>query len=102
MSDFFVYTYHHDDDRAGWEPLTDPEGIATLTDLFKGRGWEGDGQLEWMWVPPFFGEKTWNRWFQIYHVKQSHRGTSWIASKHRLTVEDLSEEDDARAAKGGR
>lgn len=99
MDGFFVYTFHHDDDaHPGWKPLTDQEGINTLTALFKECGWEGDGNLEWMLVPPFFGEGTSNRWFPIYHVKQSHRGTSWIASKHRLTVEDLNAED-ARAGK---
>lgn len=92
---FFVYTYHHDDDGAGWQLLTDQEGIAALTSLFKECGWEGDGKLETMLVPPFFGDGTWNRWFRIYHVKQSNNGTSWIASKHRLTVEDLTVETES-------
>jgi len=93
INGFFVYTYHYDDDpQGGWRLLTDQEGIITLTALFKKCGWEGDGKLEWMLAPPFFGDATQNRWFHIYHVKQSHRGTSWIASKYRLTVEDLNAE----------
>jgi hypothetical protein len=101
IAGFFVYSYHHDDDGAGWQPLTDPETITTLTSLFKECGWEGDGKLEWMLVPPFFGDSTWNHWFRIYHVKQSNNGTSWIASKHRLTVEDLNAVT-ASTAKAGR
>ena len=93
INGFFVCTYHHDDDPQGcWQPITDNEAITTLTAVFKACGWEGDGKLEWMLAPPFFGDTTWNRWFRIYHVKQGHRGTSWIASKHRLTVEDLNAE----------
>jgi len=92
ISGFFVYAYHHDDDpHGGWQPLTDQETITSLTALFKACGWEGDGKLEWMLAPPFFGDTTGN-WFHIYHVKQSHRGTSWIARERRLTVEDLDAE----------
>jgi hypothetical protein len=108
INGFFVYTYQHDDEQACWQPLTDQEGITSLTALFKACGWEGDGKLQWMLVPPFFGDATCNRWFHIYHVKQSHRGMSWIASKYRLTVEDLNAnlprsifEDDAKGQGAG-
>jgi hypothetical protein len=90
INGFFVYVYQYDDDKSGWKTLTKQDLIASLTDVFKTCGWEGDGTLQWMSVPPFFGDGTTGRWFTIYHVKQSHRGMSWIASKYRLTVEELN------------
>ncbi len=111
INGFYVYAYHHDDDpRGGWIPL---EKLSHLTPSFseklsatlKSCGWEGDGKLEGMMIPPFFSEESTNRWFPIFHVKQSNNGTSWIASEYPLSVEDLNAElpralfEEAKAGK---
>src|SRR5215813_6796887 len=92
---FFVYSYHHDDDRQGWTPLQTfryldhdyekqalDEGLTdSLVVALKECGWEGDGDLEAMMVPPFFTDTAFTNWFPIFHVKQENNGTSWIASE---------------------
>lgn len=104
---FFVYYYHHDDDGQGWTPLQDfryrnyvredvekealsPDFIEKLASALKEFGWEGDGALEAMMVPPFFTAGGDNYWFPVFHVKQENNGTSWIASEYQLSVEDLN------------
>jgi hypothetical protein len=102
----FVYSYHHDDDMQGWTRVSSfryvdyngetqgltPEFIENVTVSLKACGWEGDGALEAMSVPPFFGENGFRDWFAVFHVKQVNNGTSWIASERRLSVNDLNEE----------
>src|ERR1700731_2685048 len=45
-----------------------------------------------MMVPPFFSAEGYNGWFPIFHVKQENNGTSWIASKSSLSIENLDPE----------
>jgi len=87
-----VYDYHHIDDP---DCTIDPDTLlsdgmeksseeiaeikAAVENRFKEAGWEGDGQLGLMWIPPFFipgDETTWGTY--IWHVKQSNNGTSFI------------------------
>ena len=113
VNGLFVYLYHHDDDRHGWTPLErfkrpvyfdpgheDQSGRPTLTGLtpefiasvhmtLMECGWEGDGTLEAMMVPPFFTNQGDSFWFPVFHVKQRNNGTSWIASERPLSVEDI-------------
>ena len=110
INGFYVYAFHHDDGRLGWTPLNEfrhpvldgslgeevekegitPEFQDRLVKTLKACGWEGDGQLEAMMVPPWLGTST--GWFPVFHVKQSNNGTSWIASERRLTLEELDSE----------
>jgi hypothetical protein len=52
-----------------------------LSELFRNAGWEGDGTIGCLFVPPCFSSQsegdTWCT--TIYHVKQSNNGTSWLA-----------------------
>ena len=55
---------------------------ARLTEL----GWEGDGRVEILWIPPFLegplsGD---NMGFCVWHVKQSNNGTSFLLSPYRF------------------
>jgi hypothetical protein len=87
---FFVYMFHHDDDRSGYVPVV-PEGKSDLDSglraAFTEAGWEGDGTIVQVLVPPYFTPEcrqiTLN-WFPIYFVKQENNGTNWIASKYEL------------------
>jgi hypothetical protein len=76
----FVYSYQHDDDQQGWtrveyfnysrhgsrgeEKVTlSPAFVQKLRTTLTECGWEGDGTLEAMLVPPFFsggGDNYWN------------------------------------------
>jgi hypothetical protein len=66
-----------------------PEFIEALRAAFKAAGWEGDGRLGALLVPPFFGSEGLRDWFPVFHAKQSNNGISWIASEQTLSVADL-------------
>lgn len=103
---FFVYSYGHDDDGQGWTAIQslrpiDHEGeqssfddafIETLSSTLKQCGWEGDGKLGGMMVPPFLTTRSITNWFPVFHVKQSNNGLSWIASEEPLSATSLTEE----------
>jgi hypothetical protein len=106
---FFVYSYQHDDDQQGWTEVNSfsysryhgqeekvtlsPAFVQKLRMTLKECGWEGDGRVEAMLVPPFFSsEGGTNYWFPIFHVKQGNNGTSWIASEVQLSTENLTPE----------
>jgi hypothetical protein len=59
------------------------ECIHEVTKLFKRSGWEGDGEIKIIWLPPFVGTKdtedTWGTF--LWHVKQS------IMESHLLLLE---------------
>jgi hypothetical protein len=41
-------------------------------------GWEGDGTIQMMWLPPFVGAGVEDaHGVFIWHVKQANNGTSW-------------------------
>ena len=102
-----VYEYHHiDDDRClsplktafdncygisfsiaidGTEQCSDDDPYIQvlenhLKDLFGQAGWEGDGQITCIHVPPFLLAQDYGSHCRtVFHVKQSHRGTSFLA-----------------------
>jgi len=105
INGLYLYTYHHDDERAGWVPIgafrypnpalnvlepvdegteleisVSPANVEAIRDAFRKSGWEGDGEIEAMRVPPFFSTGGYSSWFELFHVKQSNNGTSFIAS----------------------
>ena len=98
VRDFFVYSYHFIDDRLFFlnarETLGEfPDGYAIVRVaemLLKRHGWEGDGTLELLWLPPFMGVGVEDTYGVVcFHVKQSNNGTSWFASKYALPFESL-------------
>jgi hypothetical protein len=108
----FVYSYQHDDDQQGWtrveafsysrngverEDITlSPDFVEKLRSTLTECGWEGDGHLGAMLVPPFFSNDGDNYWFPIFHVKQGNNGTSWIASERPLGTENLNVESSSK------
>jgi len=52
---------------------------SELGALFLEAGWEGDGEINCIFMPPCFlgREDGWS--IPVYHVKQSNNGTSWLA-----------------------
>lgn len=53
---------------------------SQVSKAFVKAGWEGDGKIQLIWIPPFI-----NTGFEgdmgslIWHVKQSNNGTSFLA-----------------------
>ncbi|WP_343077827.1 MULTISPECIES: hypothetical protein [Pseudomonas] len=98
VRDFIVYSYHFIDDGLFFLNAREvlgryPEGYTYIREaerLLKNNGWEGDGELELLWIPPFIGvgvEDTYG--IVCFHVKQSNNGTSWFASKIALPFKSL-------------
>jgi hypothetical protein len=59
--------------------------VEAVKERFKTAGWEGDGNVGILWLPPFVGvgaEDTWGAY--VWHVKQSNNGLSWLAGSSDL------------------
>lgn len=67
------------------------EYINVAKGLFSDAGWNGDGDIELMWIPPFMfqGERTaeFTAGVTIWHVKQLEDGISWLLSPVSLPFE---------------
>jgi len=57
-----------------------------LSTLFGKAGWEGDGDIECVFVPPFFVPDGYSNCETIFHVKQSNNGTSFVAMPPGFTL----------------
>jgi hypothetical protein len=96
LEGYRVYTYYHIDDYRCLSPLKtafdeDYEHKCSddnpyiqvlenhLRDLFEQAGWEGDGQINCIHIPPFLCGDYESHCRTVFHVKQSHRGTSFLA-----------------------
>ena len=67
------------------------EYISIAREMFLDAGWDGDGKIELMWIPPFMfkGERTeeFTVGVTIWHVKQLEDGISWLLSPVNLPFE---------------
>jgi len=98
---FDVYTYHHID-VLEYMPLASgvladianrDEVLEAVARRFREAGWEGDGDIRIMWVPPFAGagsEDTYG--VAVWFVKQDNNGTSYLASPVPLPFPRLLEQ----------
>lgn len=103
--DHYVVDFSHIDDYRCLRPLReavlDPhtgepaDSAASLKEeqrlrselavLFRDAGWEGDGEINCIFVPPcLFGGDGWCG--IIYHVKQSNDGISWLAIPNAMRL----------------
>lgn len=66
------------------ECLKNPEPyIQMVKALFLENGWQGDGDIRLMWIPPFCLPCDETQWLYtkgiiIWHTKQISDGTSWL------------------------
>lgn len=64
------------------------EYIKVASELFREKGWHGDGDIELIWIPPFmvseygYNERAFG--FVVWHVKQQSDGISWLLSPEKL------------------
>jgi hypothetical protein len=52
---------------------------SELGALFLAAGWEGDGEINCIFLPPCFLAREDGWCIPVYHVKQSNDGISWLA-----------------------
>jgi hypothetical protein len=104
--ELYVYQYQFLDDLsfiqnpskvsifANMEPPDLESLISSVREQFSTAGWEGDGNLGVIWLPPFVDvgiEDTWGTY--VWHVKQSNNGLSWIASNSPLNFARLRDQN---------
>jgi len=83
---FAVYSYEWIDNlNFTLDPkdcLENPDDYIDIAkDMFLEAGWDGDGIIELMWIPPFVLEQqmtTNTLGVVVWHVKQLEDGISWI------------------------
>jgi hypothetical protein len=98
IDDYYVYQYQHIDIldfMPKVEEFLNPfdksdQLIKKVEEKLKNNGWEGDGVLRFLWIPPFMGvgiEDTWG--FLTWVVKQKNNGTTFICSPLPLPFSNL-------------
>ncbi len=69
------------------------EYISIAREMFSDAGWDGDGKIELMWIPPFMLQGMRTEEFTvgvtIWHVKQLEDGISWLLSPNRIAMLNL-------------
>lgn len=108
-TNYYVYSYHHVDYLI---PILNPLNLieeidrlkiilANVTRILLQSGWEGDGEIGLIWIPPFLIHGYDTGGFYVWHVKQDNNGTSWIASPKPLNqVDGLELEREGKSSKG--
>jgi hypothetical protein len=71
--------------------LNNPEEYLSIArELFLDAGWDGDGKIELMWIPPFMLKKSptmeLTQGITIWHVKQLEDGVSWLLSPNKIAM----------------
>jgi len=64
--------------------------IAAVAERCLEAGWEGDGEFQVLWLPPFLGIGKPDYGCYALVVKQNNDGTAWIACPIPLPVRDSS------------
>lgn len=87
MKSLYVYTYHHWDYFEGIKSAKiKPDELEAVSKMFAAAGWEGDGEIQKLAVPPFFFAGSPAEVQFVYHVKQSNNGTSFFGVERDLAV----------------
>lgn len=105
VANYYVYSYEHVDELSFVRAASDVDqtshyagGLAGLEPdiavLFLANGWEGDGKIGIVWLPPFVGLGHTAGLF-LWFVKQRNNGTSFIASEQPLPFPPFL--DDAKS-----
>jgi hypothetical protein len=68
--------------------IPDKNQMSTLETALKKIGWEGDGTIMYVALPPCFSidEASSAFWFPAFFVRQPSNGISFIASLTRLSI----------------
>lgn len=75
---------HNPADIYGDSPELDLK-IANVKQKFLDYGWEGDGEINIIWIPPFLDQASNDTWGDyIWHVKQSNDGISFLGFNYEI------------------
>lgn len=55
------------------------KAIVAVKNIFLKNGWEGDGKIRLIWIPPFLDQSSDDNYGSfVWHVKQKNNGTSFL------------------------
>lgn len=104
IKSFYIYTYTFLDDLSCIkspyqhfeydESCLIKDAIQLVGDRFREFGWEGDGTIGMIWIPPFVDvsiEDTHGTY--IWHVKQDNDGISFLASDTPLDFKRIADQN---------
>lgn len=70
------------------------KAIEIVKKRFGEAGWEGDGKIELIWIPPFLDQSDDSNWGSIiWHVKQNNNGTSFLGFESIIQSSKLFEQN---------
>jgi hypothetical protein len=100
----YIYTYQHVDELAfvhspaqvqadiyGAEGIVDL--VPSIASLFRNEGWEGDGKIGLIWIPPFIMDDRGTAGVFVWFVKQGNNGTAFIGSSIPLPFRPIQEQN---------
>ena len=96
----FVSTHHHIDwldmiasaAKAKRFAKMLPCSESEARSVFGVAGWEKDGDLGVIWLPPMVFEDGENEGELLWHLKQSNNGTSWLLARRPFVLPGLRED----------
>jgi len=75
--------------------------IEKVKKIFKRNGWEGDGEITILWLPPFLDQADdENYGTLVWHVKQNNNGTSFLGFSEVIQSARLLEQNRVFRDKG--
>lgn len=101
LRDFHVYGYEWIDElhfiRPPEEFFVEHEDpleryLAVVRERFAAAGWDGDGSIGLLWLPPFvfpLSLRIHPTGVLVWHVKQKEDGVSWLLSPIQLPFEEF-------------
>jgi hypothetical protein len=69
--------------------ITETQLLSALRAGWTKSGWEGDGEIEFVLLPPYIFDEDEVAWQPVFHVKQENNGTSYVASPVPLSSKSL-------------
>lgn len=111
LKGWYIYTYCFMDDltfirkpanvNKDWKnssPFLGTDNLDEVIEVVKRRflqeGWEGDGEIGLIWIPPFVdigSDDTYGTY--IWHVKQQNNGISWLLSPIKLDFQRIEKQN---------
>jgi hypothetical protein len=114
VASYYIYRYCHIDDfdfvrepqelvasaeegysLESWAPAREdlPDFLNRLRDRFRSAGWEGDGEICAVWLPPFVSSDLDSSGEVVWMVKQSNKGISFLACRSPLKFAPILEQN---------
>lgn len=67
--------------------------LPSVAAKFRSNGWEGDGEIGLIWIPPFVIDTYGTAGVFVWFVKQNNNGTAFIGSSVPLPFEPIEEQN---------